>query len=120
MPALNYKKQFAPLVVSGKKMQMIRSERKRPFRVGDTLYHYTGLRTKQCRNLGISQCHQVDDIEIYADTITVNGEHLDLDEMILLARRDGFGMLHNLYEFFENRMPFRGQIIHWGELVGCP
>jgi hypothetical protein len=51
MPAFNYKKQFAELVATGRKRQTIRAMRKRPIKVGDKLYHFTGMRTKQCSQL---------------------------------------------------------------------
>lgn len=51
MPIINFKPEFAELVASGKKRQTIRAIRKRPFKAGDKLYLYTGLRTKEARNL---------------------------------------------------------------------
>ena len=51
MPILNFKKEFAELVATGKKRQTIRATRKKPITVGDRLYLYTGLRTKGARNI---------------------------------------------------------------------
>ena len=64
MPALNFQKQFVPLIESGEKRQTIRSQRKQPIKVGDLLYLYTGQRTKNCRKLAESIClfaHRVSD-----------------------------------------------------------
>lgn len=52
MPSLNFQKQFVALIESGAKRQTIRPVRKRtPIKVGDNLYLFTGLRTKNCKNI---------------------------------------------------------------------
>lgn len=51
MPSLNFQKQFVPLIESGEKRQTIRLKRKNPIKVGDNLYLFTGLRTKNCKNI---------------------------------------------------------------------
>ncbi len=50
MPTINFT-QFIDKVVSGEKRQTIRKCRKHPFKVGDKLYLYSGLRTKGACNL---------------------------------------------------------------------
>lgn len=50
MPILNFT-MFVDKVISGEKRQTIRKLRKRPFKVGDKLYLYAGLRTKEALNL---------------------------------------------------------------------
>ena len=52
MPLLGFDKRFASKVRSGAKTCTIRVPRKRPIKVGDRLYLYTGLRTKGARKLG--------------------------------------------------------------------
>lgn len=69
MPALNFKMQFADKVEKGEKIQTIRATRKRPFRCGDKLYLYTGLRTKYCKKIGESVCHNVEDVEILSNGV---------------------------------------------------
>jgi hypothetical protein len=51
MPSLNFQTQFVRLIESGKKRQTIRPLRKNPIKVGDKLYLFTGLRTKDCKTL---------------------------------------------------------------------
>jgi hypothetical protein len=51
MPALSYKERFCDYVRSYSKTQSIRAFRKRPFKVGDALMHYFGMRTKHCVKL---------------------------------------------------------------------
>lgn len=112
MPLLNYKKQFAPLVESGKKRQTIRAMRKRPFKVGDRLYHYTGLRTKQCRKLLESVCKEVNEITIYENWIDIPGKVVF---PVPFARADGFRCWEDMLDFFKtvHGLPFRGQVVKW-------
>lgn len=58
MPALNFKKRFEPMIESGDKRQTIRAKRKdcRDPKEGQTLYLYTGMRSKGCRKLGEAPC----------------------------------------------------------------
>jgi protein gp37 len=79
MPALNFKKQFAPLVETFKKRQTIRALRKdnRNPRPGQTLYLYTGMRTKGCKKLGEATCKKVTQITIEANNIIVGVEPVE-------------------------------------------
>jgi hypothetical protein len=116
MPALNFKKQFAPLVQSGKKRQTIRATRKVPIWIGDTLYLYTEMRTKNCRRLRAVMCRDVRNIVIYKNRKTkISGVTLTLQQMNLLAMDDGFSHFKSMGDFFEQThgLPFRGQIIRW-------
>jgi hypothetical protein len=120
MPLLGYKSQFAALVESGEKRQTIRAMRKRPFKVGDRLYHYTGLRTKACRKLLESDCTAADDIFIdKKGNVYINGRCLYESAKESFAYADGFrhpGFLWaQMLEFFKtvHGLPFTGQIIKW-------
>lgn len=116
MPALNFQKQFVKSVEFGKKRQTIRAMRKRPFRVGDKLYLYYGMRTKQCRKLGESKALFVGDIYIEKTyLITINGNHQYEDQIINLAKLDGFKSPKEMARWFEKNhgLPFEGQIIKW-------
>ena len=115
MPSLNFKQRFATLVESGQKRQTIRKMRKRPFRTGDTLYLFTGMRTARCRRLGTHRC-----ISVHAVTIT--HEHIEIDERMLtpeetgeLAHADGFASPQEFLDFFrrEHDLPLVGQLIRW-------
>ena len=115
MPVLNYQKWKADKVESGECRQTIRGMRKRPFRVGDRLYHYSGLRTKNCRRLGESFCTRVGVIRIEKNGIALDGRRLWLSEEVALARADGFATLYDMYEWFQSthRLPFDGQLVVW-------
>lgn len=120
MPLLGYKKQFAPLVESGEKRQTIRAMRKRPFRTGDRLYHYEGLRTKACRKLSESDCTAAQDIVIdEKGDVYIDGRCLYESAKESFAYADGFRHPSSLWaqmlQFFKKHhgLPFRGQLVKW-------
>lgn len=114
MPALNFKKQFVDLIQSGKKSQTIRSTRKRPFKPDDILYLYTGMRTTNCKPIGVFTCASVADIEIsgYLRKVTINGKELTKEEIVSLAKEDGFANAKKFFDFFGDSF-FAGQLIRW-------
>jgi len=119
MPALNFQKRFAPLVESGEKRQTIRRHRKQHIRAGDTLYLYTGMRTRNCQKLGETKCISAENISIdkYPEgwAITVANRELGCEERDALAQADGFGCDFDLFDWFaENTgLPFEGLLIRW-------
>jgi hypothetical protein len=74
MPSLNFKAQFAESVESGSKKQTIRANRKHPIRIGDTLYLFTGMRTRNCRRLGEATAKMVRDITISESGVKIDGQ----------------------------------------------
>ena len=121
MPSLNYADQFAPLVESGRKRQSIRALRKRPFKAGDILYHFHGLRHPGSRRLGYSIAEEVTNIEIFAATIFLDRRiKLDTVEEEVLAAADGFDSVDAFYDWFypDSGGYFTGQLIKWPTI--CP
>ena len=118
MPALNFKKQFAPKVESGEKRQTIRAIRKTPFKEGDILYLYTGMRTRSCRKLGEAKALEVQSIAIIQsiENVLIDEIALDKEEIIELAKSDGFDSSYDFFGFFAETYKeeiFEGQIIKW-------
>ena len=119
MPAYNFKGQFAELVEQGVKPHTIRPRRKRPTRVGETLYLYTGMRTTQCRQLLVATCTRILPIEIRTKkewlTVRLDGQLLSQAEIGALARRDGFESAEEFSVFFLNTYgpEFKGELIEW-------
>ncbi len=115
MPAYNFKKEFAEDVASGIKCQTIRSSRKRPTIVGDTLYLYTGMRTKICRLLMTTECISISKIVIYPAAIILDGWFLSALERKNLAKADGFDSMNDFIKFFkpQSNRPFKGDLIKW-------
>ena len=116
MPMLNFQKQFAADVESGKKTQTIRSRRKHPIKKGDTLYLYTGARTKACRKLREVRCKDVLDIFIFKDFFAA-GQSLYHRNGVLneFAQLDGFKDWTEMCDWFDKThgLPFNGDLIKW-------
>jgi hypothetical protein len=78
MPLLGFSV-FKDKILNGEKRQTIRKTRKIPINVGDTLYLYWKLRTKQCEPLKVVKC---------AESLRLKFSEFCDDEDI--ARKDGF------------------------------
>lgn len=123
MPALNFQKQFADDVESGKKRQTIRAFRKdeRDPKPGQTLYLFTGMRTKACRKLGEAGCLSADAIRIGIDGIVIHAGDgysqmlAGADGCEEEARADGFATFAEMRDWFSSayRLPFSGLVIRW-------
>jgi len=118
MPALNFKKQFAPMIESGEKRQTIRALRKdcRNPQTGQMLYLYTGTRTTSCRKLKEVICKDVSQLTIEKNgDIIVGIDCLDSWQEYKLACDDGFRTLGDFLDFFRNTygLPFYGLLIMW-------
>ena len=102
MPALNFKRNFIPLVLDRSKPHTIRQERKYPIKVGDTLQLYYGLRTKSCVLIATAPCVEIQKINIYPENkVLLDESWLDGAEIDLLARRDGFKNTPAFFSFFD-------------------
>ena len=124
MGLYNFQKRFAPFVLDGSKRHTIRAKRKHPTKVGDAVHLYTGLRTKQAKLLLRSICIRVEEIRISEDRhVFVDFEMLSADEKNALAYCDGFRShginraFEQMMKFWEGRLPFVGDIIHWQRLA---
>lgn len=117
MPALNFKEEFIDKITRGQKTQTIRPKRKRPIKVGDRLYLYTGLRTKSTKLLAETVCTDVKTVTIGSHTVVVNGNQLSDTEQQRLANCDGFNTTKEFRKFFESNysLPFTGYLICWME-----
>ena len=126
MPALNFKKQFAPMVIIGlekplhpeAKRQTIRAKRKdgRDPKAGQTLYLFTGLRTTSTVRLGEAECKSSEPITIDENSgIIVNFKFPSWEECTSLAKKDGFDGVHDFVIFFKKThgLPFNGFLIKW-------
>ena len=116
MPALNYQARFANDVESGAKGQTVRKRRKCPIKIGDTLYHFTGMRTKACRRLRIDVCTKITTVEINGyGLLLLDGVAQTEHESQRFAELDGFAdydeMLAWVYKAYG--IPFLGDAIYW-------
>ena len=118
MPELNFQKRFAAAVESGEKCQTIRAYRKdgRDPKVGDTLYLFTGMRTKQCRRLGEAVCTSVHRFQLTRSRRMCIYDDFDEDETTAsIAEKDGFGCEAEMLDWFDKThgLPFEGLLIRW-------
>lgn len=118
MGLYNFQKQFVPKILSGEKTHTIRAKRTHPDKPGNLLHLYTGLRTKKAKLLKRALCVRVEDVHIrlvngWDASIAVDMIDLDDSEREALARRDGFANFAEMVGFWKDRLPFRGDIIHW-------
>ena len=99
---------FIDKILSGEKRQTIRraSPKWANVKAGDKLTLYTGLRTKECRKLGEAVVKNVipvifipcgNGFRIYS---VLGGFVWSKDNVMDLARRDGFESVDDFYKFF--------------------
>jgi hypothetical protein len=129
MPALSYKGRFVDYVEAGLqpkrkkgvriKRQSVRNFRKVPFKKGDTLYHFYGMRTKFCRRLGTSICKSVHRIIINGRAIYIGMKEItDVEKLNAFAYDDGFANWEEMKRWWKlthgpKCFPFVGQLIKW-------
>ena len=118
MPALNFQERFAAAVESGEKRQTIRRAWKRPIKVGDMLYLYTGMRTKRCEGIGQYVCKSVRTIKFTLGTISIDEETYCFGQTHAahhFAKADGFDSWPEMRNWFSDRygLPFEGVLIEW-------
>lgn len=117
MPALNFQARFADLVESGEKRQTIRALRKdgRDPKPGDTLYLYTGMRTKACRKLLEAECRSARPVTILDVGVCLGDDLPRRAERESLARADGFDTESEMVRWFQKThgLPFKGLLIRW-------
>lgn len=116
MPALNYKREFADAVESGKKRQTIRAWRARPFRIGDMLSHYVDQRQPTARLLLHVECRMAIPIDVWPVMCSFGGHDIIGEEAESFAKADGFESFDELAEWLRKSsggLPFHGQLIMW-------
>ncbi len=118
MPAFNFQPRFADLVESGAKTQTIRKTCRA--KIGDTVYLYTGQRTKRCRKLGEGVVTGVHWFHLRRDResrpyMLIGSLPLTFSHMDDFARRDGFRSAQEMVDWFQNvhGLPFNGWLINW-------
>ena len=121
---LGFKRQFAPSVRGGSKQHTIRGIRKILPRVGEICHCYVDPRQKTMALLGRWPCVKVESIRIKRGRaarplkVWIDGVELDNSEVEALFRRDGFRDTGTpascqAAQFWKQRLPFKGYIIHW-------
>lgn len=124
MPLLGFTV-FREKIELGLKRQTIRKLRKRPIKVGDKLYLYWKLRTKQCEKLGEATCTEhfllfmTKDVSEEKTTYRLlKKQHgiwfpISTTEWVEIAKRDGFESDLEMFQWFDNRLPETFEVIRW-------
>lgn len=114
MGLYNFKAQFVPFILDGRKTHTIRAIRKHPQKVGGMMHLYTGLRQRGAKLLMRARCIDVQQITISrAGKVIIEGYPLTPDERKALAVSDGFNSFSEMMTFWDGRLPFVGQVLHW-------
>lgn len=118
MGIYNFQSRFVPMIMSGRKTHTIRARRVHVDKPGNMLHLYCGLRQPGATLLMRVLCTAVEEIEIRITpgngrVVKINGIPLDRTESDALAKRDGFKDFRDMMAFWDGRLPFTGQIIHW-------
>lgn len=115
MPAYNFQKQFVDLIRAGIKHSTIRRSRTRGGnpQPGKPLQLYNGMRTSSCEKIIADPiCKSVRPIVIWAEyfsrdswklEIILEGEKLNMADIVDLARADGFEHERDFCEFFSRK-----------------
>ena len=82
-------------------MGTIRRPRKIPINIGDRLYLYTGLRTKQCKKLGEGICIETRPIQLTDIGIIIDGDLIPRAQADLIAQLDGLDNYIDLKWWFK-------------------
>lgn len=117
MSAWNFKARFADGILDGTKTSTIRASRKdgRNPKIGDQVKAFTGMRTKQCRQLATVTVIAADWISIYPPiafkVMGISGVSLfqmpiEEPELLDIAKADGFESLADFWAFFNH--PLKG------------
>lgn len=102
MPAYSFQQHFVPFVNDGSKSHTIRKRRIRGFaKKGDTLYLYSGLRTKWCKKLRQEICTKAVSIIITkAGSISISSKRMsDDDYYTMLANNCAVPLILIKYKF---------------------
>jgi len=101
------------------KTTTIRAMRKKLFQKGDSLYLFSGQRTKNCQRLGKVTCRKTEEFVITEEfpgifNIIINGAKLSDEAALNVALEDGFTALVEMIKWFRKMhgFPFVGQRIY--------
>ena len=121
MPALPFQPKLKPAILSGTKPGTVRQVRvKNPIKIGDTLYHFTGMRTKKCKKFHTNTCVWVFNIQIDCIQKKIAIEGINLVPIIRhwFAVTDIAGTEAEFFAFFEKQHPTRPLVwIVWDAAV---
>ena len=120
MVAINFQRDFAPDIRSGRKTQTIRKTAR--CKTGDALQLFTGQRTKSCEMIGTATCAICEPITIAENYVSADTFRLPSGDAEHIAQIDGFQSLSAMRDWFRDRygLPFSGYRIMWRDFQAAP
>jgi hypothetical protein len=110
---LGFNEDFIPAIIAGTKIHTIREGQR--WQVGDIAQFYA--RAQQPDRYEFWEPRLVllvQEAELTATELRVDGRQLAPTELLALAQADGFSTTADLLAFFADKpKPFRGQLVHW-------
>jgi hypothetical protein len=110
---LGFNEDFIPAIVAGTKIHTIRSGQR--WQAG-TVAQFCARANQpdQYEFWAPRPIVAVQDVELTAAELRVDGRLLAPAEFLALAQADGFATTADLLAFFADKpLPFRGQLVHW-------
>lgn len=100
-------------IAFGIKIHTVRVDAKERFKVGMTLDHCTGVRTKKFKKHITNTCKRIDKVFIdpRTKTIKINGIELSDLEKAIFAFNDGFDSIQGFWKWFTETKNYR--LIQW-------
>lgn len=125
---LGFKKQFAPKLENGSKIHTFRRTRKVTPKIGEKIYPYTGLRTRnsqkilgdytytgsQSVRMTIRKC---DNKRLFIINLVIDGKPISTPDLYFkVALNDGFEDIYKFCDYWldgKNKVAFLGKVYHW-------
>jgi hypothetical protein len=113
---LGFKERFVKPILERTKIHSIRTDEKNRWKPLILIHFATGVRTKNYNQFKLDTCKSVQTIEIiyyknYFPIVKIDNRKLKFNEIIILAKNDGFNSLSDFFEWFNS--DYKGKIIHW-------
>ena len=110
---LGFNEDFIPAIIAGRKIHTIRAGQR--WRARDTAHFCArAQQPDQYEFWPPLPVLLVQEVELTATDLRVNGRLLPPTELLALAQADGFDTAAGLLAFFADQsLPFRGQLVHW-------
>jgi hypothetical protein len=131
MHAYSFKPRFIPLIIAGKKTQLIRSGRTRNAQPGDTLRLYTSMHARNSQLIGLAVCLSSEPVHVDLDnsrvefpaTGTAITHRAELDSFAEKEGFPGFNHADGMVPYWRAKQPLTpiisGFVVRWHNFVAA-